>query len=231
MTHRSRTQRILMLAASTPLVTAGVLLPTSAFAAPATPHAGTVTTTTAGHGLTAPGVEWVETTDSPSGITFKLPGKATVENFSESADGTTITGRLYTVETADGFVVFAVTDLPGAQEYLHEGLQGFVQEFNKESGETLTSTSTQKTTVDGHPALDSRLATKGSDPMVGSTRLIADDTHVTQAVTMGPVANEKAVNLMHQQVLASIHIPLTPPSSVSPSHPNPNPHHDVPVAV
>ncbi|MGW0191663.1 hypothetical protein ACWDV7_38950 [Streptomyces sp. NPDC003362] len=43
------TQRLVMAAASTVLTAAGVLVPTSAFAAPAS-HTGTVAMTTAGHG-------------------------------------------------------------------------------------------------------------------------------------------------------------------------------------
>ncbi|MFD7279180.1 hypothetical protein ACFV80_19585 [Streptomyces sp. NPDC059862] len=49
MTRTSRTQRLVMLAASTGLAAGGALLPTSAFAAPATPHTGTTTMIAAGH--------------------------------------------------------------------------------------------------------------------------------------------------------------------------------------
>jgi predicted nucleic acid-binding protein len=50
MTRTSRTQRLVMLAASTALAAGGALIPSGAFAAtPATPHTGTVTAVVAGH--------------------------------------------------------------------------------------------------------------------------------------------------------------------------------------
>ena len=213
MTRLSRTQRILMLTASTAVAAGGVLLPTSAFAAPETPHVGSVTTMAAGHaghshqGITIPADEWVKTTDAPSGITVKLPGKATVQKLSIPAGGTTVTGRVYSVETDNGFFGFAVIDVPGGQEDLHEGLQGFLEGYNEGAGETLTSSSIRKTTIDGRPALDARLSTKGSDRVVGAARFIADDTHVVQAVTLGSATNKKAMDQMHQQLIASIRIP------------------------
>jgi hypothetical protein len=202
MTHRSQKQRILMLAASTAVVAGGVLLPTTAFATPQTPHGGH-----SHHSVTIPAVKWVKTTDAPSGITVRLPGKATVQKLSVPAVDMTVSGRVYTVKTDDGIVGFAVLDLPGGQEDLYEGLRGFLEGYKEGSGDTLTSTSSRKTTVDGRPALDTRLATKGSDRMVGAARFIGDDTHVVQAVTLGSAANEKDMDRMHQQIVASIRIP------------------------
>ncbi|MCZ1003589.1 hypothetical protein O1M63_45635 [Streptomyces mirabilis] len=49
MTRTSRTQRLVMLAASTALAAGGALIPSSAFAAPATPHTGPVVAVTASH--------------------------------------------------------------------------------------------------------------------------------------------------------------------------------------
>ncbi|WP_371642730.1 hypothetical protein [Streptomyces mirabilis] len=49
MPRTSRTQRLVMLTASTALAAGGVLLPTSAFAAPALPHTGAVATAAAHH--------------------------------------------------------------------------------------------------------------------------------------------------------------------------------------
>ncbi|MFE3416433.1 hypothetical protein ACFXMT_51425 [Streptomyces mirabilis] len=49
MTRTSRTQRLVMLAASTALAAGGALIPSSAFAAPATPHTGPVAAVTASH--------------------------------------------------------------------------------------------------------------------------------------------------------------------------------------
>ncbi|MFF2134168.1 hypothetical protein ACFVW1_54505, partial [Streptomyces olivochromogenes] len=116
MAHRSATQHLLMLTASTALAAGGVLLPTSAVATPETPGVGTIPTVAAwpsGHGhpgITNPGVEWVETTDAPSGITAKLPGKAKVEKKSIPVDGKSVNARSYGVETADGGVGFIVHD-------------------------------------------------------------------------------------------------------------------------
>lgn len=214
MTRRSRKQRSLMLAASTAVAAGGVLLPTSAFAAaPEVPQVNSVSTRVAGHDghshhdIAKPAVKWVKTTDSPSGITVKLPGKATVQKISAPAGVTTVTGRVYSVKTDDGFVGFAVLDLPGGQENLNDGLQGFLEGYNEASRDALASTGSRKTTVDGRPTLDARLSTKGSDRKVGAARFIADDTHIVQAVTLGSAANEKDVEQMHRQILASIRIP------------------------
>ncbi|MFE2972736.1 hypothetical protein ACFXKC_56315 [Streptomyces sp. NPDC059340] len=49
MPRTSRTQRLVMLTASTALAAGGVLLPTSAFAAPSIPHTGAVATAAAHH--------------------------------------------------------------------------------------------------------------------------------------------------------------------------------------
>ncbi|QIZ00899.1 hypothetical protein HEP87_53485 [Streptomyces sp. S1D4-11] len=49
MTRTSRAQRLVILAASTALAAGGALIPSSAFAAPATPHTGPVAAVTASH--------------------------------------------------------------------------------------------------------------------------------------------------------------------------------------
>ncbi|MER5185682.1 hypothetical protein ABT009_46815 [Streptomyces sp. NPDC002896] len=203
-----------MFTASTAVVAGGVLLPTSAFAAPAAPHMGTMTTISATQGghdqaVADPAEKWVETTDAPSGIKFKLPGKPKVEEFSEPADdGSIVTGRMYSVEKADGtFVILAVYDVPGTPANANLGLEGFREGFSEEFGKTATSTSGEKTTVDGHPAVDARLSTKDSAPLVGSSCYIAGDTHVIGITTVGHAADEKTVDQMHQQTLDGIRIP------------------------
>jgi len=225
MAKRSRKQNFAMLTASTVVAAGAVLLPTSAFAAPATPHTGTETTIAAtydGHGQydgqydTADTSEkWVETTDAPSGITFKLPGKPEVEDISETGpDGTTTTGRMYTVETADGALIgLVVYDVPGTTANLHDVLQGFRQGFTEEGGETATVSRGEETTVNGHPALDARLSVEGSEPLLGSTCLIGDETHIVQTATLGPAADEEAVDQMHQQTLDGVSMPSSAPSS------------------
>lgn len=211
MTRRHPTQRRLTFAALTGLAAAGVLLPTTAFATPQAPHPGTATTVVSavqtGHGSARPGVTWVNTTDSPSGITIRLPGKAEVQKFTVPTGAKSINGRLYMVETADNVVAVAVFDLPGAQGRLNDGLQGFLRSYNAGPGDSLTSTSSRKATVDGHPALDAHLATKKNPRTVGATRFISDGTHVVQAVTLGPEAKTKDVDQMHQQLIAGIHMP------------------------
>ncbi|MEV6652157.1 hypothetical protein [Streptomyces sp. NPDC051219] len=202
-----------MLATATALAVAGVVPPTSA--ALETPRAGTSTTMAAGHGghgrenhgITIPAVEWVKTTDSPSGITAELPGSSTVRKSAVPVDGKIVDVRLYGVEVADGFVGFVVFDLPGTQQDLDKMLQGSLEAYEQVTGETLTSSRIRKSTVDGHPALDARLSTEGGVRLVGATRFIADDAHLVQAVTLVPEANEKAMNQMHQRLIAGIRMP------------------------
>ncbi|MGW1886851.1 hypothetical protein [Streptomyces sp. NPDC001970] len=219
MTHRSRPQRLVILAASTALAAAGALLPTSAFAAPATPHAGTVAAAEAGraghgHGHGHQGsdvitVRWVESTDAPSGITFKIPETATVEKRAEAGDGKIASCRIYLMRTSDGLNgAVGVYDMPGTPETLRKALQGFVEGYNKEPGGKIAITSSRMTTVDGRPALDARLSTtEGKARGVGSVRFIADDTHVVQVLTLAGEADKKAADRMHQQLLAGVRIP------------------------
>ncbi|MFD7445988.1 hypothetical protein [Streptomyces sp. NPDC059909] len=215
MTHRARPQRLLVLTATTALAAAGVLLPTSSFAAPATPQISTVTTTEAGqgvpghHGTDITPATWAETTDAPSGVTFKLPGKPTVQEIPKSLDGLTPGARVYMAQSAEGIhSAVIVYDVPGSQATLSVGLQEFLRGYNAGSGERLTAGNSRQTTVDGRPALDAPLAAaKGGGKDSGSVRLIADDTHVVQIVTIGPKANEKAVKKTHQQLLAGVRIP------------------------
>ncbi|MBA4867162.1 hypothetical protein H1V43_38965 [Streptomyces sp. PSKA54] len=223
MALRSPKQRFAIFAASTAVAAGGVLLPTSAFAASATPHVGTVTTIAATQGSQGqqdaadPAEKWVETTDAPSGITFKLPGKPSVQEFSETgADGTTISGRQYMLAGTDGVVtVFVVYDAPGTQENLKNGLEGVRETFSTEFGETATSTSGKKTTVDGNPALRTDLSTKDDDPQTGSACIIAEENHMVHVLTLGDAADEKAVDEMHQQTLDNVHTPSSSGSSGS----------------
>lgn len=194
-----------MLAASTVLVAAGVLPSTTAAAvsAPAaTPHLGTV--------IAVPAVEWVKTTDPPSGITAELPGKARVEKDSVPVEGKRVEVRQYRVETPDAGFAFTIHDMPGDQHSLEELLQAFLDSYNEAQAgeEPLTSSDSQKTTVDGHPALDARLSTKEDDePQVGFLRFIAGDDHLIQAMSFGSEANEKTVTEMHERFLDSMRIP------------------------
>ncbi|MFG2873914.1 hypothetical protein ACGFYU_02695 [Streptomyces sp. NPDC048337] len=110
--------------------------------------------------------------------------------------------------TDDEGAGFGVFDMPGDRYSLEENLQGFLQAYSIVSGgEILTGTDVRKTMLDGHPALDARLSVTEGERSVGFIRLIADDTHLVQAVTFCPEVKEKALNEMHERLLASIRIP------------------------
>ncbi|MCM9080258.1 MULTISPECIES: hypothetical protein [Streptomyces] len=213
MTHRSRTQRLALLSASTALVTAGLLPSTTAFAAPAPAAAAGVAVTAAAAPTptpppTQPSQAAVKTTDPPSGISAELPGKAKVRSGSIPLDGKTVGARVYGVETPGGATGFAVYDVPGDRLPLEDALKGFVNAYGLMGGGTLTSENVRKTTVDGHPALDATLTgVDGTEVLAGSIRLISDDDHVIMALTFVPEENEKNLNAMHKQLLDSLQIP------------------------
>ncbi|MGP4085799.1 hypothetical protein [Streptomyces sp. KR55] len=200
-------QRLLMVAGSTALAAGGVLLPTSAFAAPATPPAGIMTTMVAeqdDHGQTD-AAEWVKTTDSPSGITFSLPGQAAVEEIAEDANY--YAGRSYSVTTADESTLVSVNEAPGMSEDLDGLLQSDLQLDSADPSDDLKATDIQKTTVDGHPAIDARVTDPADASTVGFIRLISNDTHVVKVLTIDSAADEKNVNQTHQKVRNSVSIP------------------------
>ncbi|MEU7603578.1 hypothetical protein AB0B78_25670 [Streptomyces sp. NPDC040724] len=192
-----------MLSASVALIAGGV--PTSA-AALAAPSAAALLYVTA---LPAtPAVDWVETTDPPSGITAELPGKATVRKATVSIEGKEVDARVYIAETPDGAVGFAVHDMPGGQYPLKDNLQRVIESYMQNTAEPLTSSNVHKTTFDGRPALDARLTSETEDEtLTGFIRLIADDKHLVQALALGPEANEKALKAMHERLLATLRIP------------------------
>ncbi|GGN81049.1 hypothetical protein GCM10011579_067220 [Streptomyces albiflavescens] len=212
MTHRSLAQRLLMLAAPTALAAGGVLLPTSALAAPMTPHFGTVTTQVGGvsghhhHGTATPGVKWVETTDAPSGITFKLPGKPKMQEIPQKEAGD-YPARVYAVPTSDGFMYFLVIDVRGAgPAELKDAVEGTRQGMADDWGGAAV-TSQKHNTVDGRPALDARFSSTKGDHMVATSLAVADDDHIVQAVTVGPEAKEKSVTEAQEQAAAGLRIP------------------------
>ncbi|MFB6822102.1 hypothetical protein ACFCXA_10995 [Streptomyces virginiae] len=207
MTHRSRTQRLALLSASTALVTAGLLPSTSAFAAPA-PAAAVAAAPTPTPPSTPSAQGAVRTTDPPSGISAELPGKAKVRSGSIPLDGKPVGARVYGVETPGGGTAFAVYDVPGDRLPPEDALKGFVDAYGLMGGGTLTSENVRKTTVDGHPALDASLTgVEGSEKLAGSIRVISDDDHVVMALTFVPEENEKDLNAMHKQLLDSLRIP------------------------
>ncbi|MEU7724851.1 hypothetical protein AB0B78_06370 [Streptomyces sp. NPDC040724] len=207
MADRSRTQRLLMLSASAALAAGGVLPAAPAFsAAPAFPAAPAAYV---GAQTTAPAVEWVTTTDPPSGITAELPGKAQVRKASiPTAGGGTVEGRSYGLEVPEGAIGFTVHDIPGDQLSLDEALKGLTGKYEALGGAPLTSTDVRKKTVDGRRVIDARLSTVEHDQrLVGWVRVIADDDHLVQALTLGPEADEKTLKEMHERLVDSIRIP------------------------
>ncbi|MFD8215507.1 hypothetical protein ACFV2U_17650 [Streptomyces sp. NPDC059697] len=212
MTRRSHFQRLLLLAASTTVIAGGAVLPSSAMAATAAPHTAAVTTVASDHdghrqhGSPTSAKQWVETTDTASGITFRLPEKPKVEHYTKAKGRAS--GRFYTVENDHGIVGFLVIDASGAQLNLNDCLLSFVDGYNAEShssSEVLTSTGVHKTTVNGRPALDARLS--APDGTVGSARFIHDGDHYVVALSLGPKEKEKPMSESYQQLLASIHMP------------------------
>lgn len=180
----------------------GVLLPAAAPPPPAVPRA------TAAHAVpaaTGAVEEWTPATDAPSGVSAELPGEAEEEKTSVPVGGEPVSGRVYGVETGEAFVGFAVFDTPGAARDLRAGLKGFLDAYERESGETLRSTDVRATTVDGRPVLDARLSS--SDDMAGATRFIGAGGHVVQAVTFGPEDNRKHLDGLHRRLLAGIRFP------------------------
>ncbi|WP_405832371.1 MULTISPECIES: hypothetical protein [unclassified Streptomyces] len=203
MADRSRTQRqrLLMLSAAAALVAGGVLPSAPAFSDPAAAYAGAVTAT--------PAEEWVKTTDPPSGITAELPGKAQVRKVSiPTAGGGTVEGRSYGLEVPEGAIGFTVHDIPGDQLSLDEAIRGLIAKYKQFGGAPLVSTDVRKKTVDGRRVIDARLSTVEHDQrLVGWVRVIADDDHLVQALTLGPESGEKTLKKMHERFVDSIHIP------------------------
>ncbi|MFD8197645.1 hypothetical protein [Streptomyces wuyuanensis] len=199
----ARTKRLLVFSLAAAAVAGGAVASSTASAAPVTPRAGAVTAMQAE--LRA---GWVKTTDAPTGVTVDLPGKATVQKHTERILGQDVTSRGYLLETKEGFVVFAVTEVPDTYDMrLATELQSFIEGVKEETGSSFISTGAKETTVEGRPALDARIATDEGERMSGSTRLIDGGKYLVQVVSVGPEANEKALNKTHQQIVDSIRIP------------------------
>ncbi|MFC9583596.1 hypothetical protein ACFVJ8_12310 [Streptomyces yangpuensis] len=202
MTHRSRTQRLVLFSASVALAACGV--PTSAGAAAAVPgHRSTSMAV-----LAVPAVKWVKTTDAPSGITIELPGKATIRKATASLDGKPVEARVYAADSPDGGAAFSVHDMPGDRYPLEDNLQRFLESYMVNTAEPLDSSDVRKHTVDGRSVLDARLTSEtGGEPVVGFTRLISADDHFVQVMVLGPEGKEEALQAMHERLLKSLRIP------------------------
>lgn len=195
MTRLSRFQRFALLTASTTVITGGVLLPGTAFAAPA-PHAPSVA---------AADARWVATKDADSGVTARLPGKSTAEDMGG--------GRTYMVETDSGVTQFSVVDSPGGgQNDLDSALKSFVSGYNEPaqtSDEKVRSTNVSTdTTADGHRTLQADLT--APDGTVGRVGFIDGGDHVVQIAAIG-VDTPDTVRADYQQILDSVQLPADQP--------------------
>lgn len=208
MARRSLIQRLAMVLAPTALAAGGVLMPTSAFAAPSPPHVATATTTVEPrgdrdeHGRTTTAVRWVKAVDPSSGITFALPGRSAPEKL--ESDG--VRGRLYTAPTSDGFVYVLVIDMKGAgPAELEEMVEGTRQALAEEFGDG-TITSQEDGTMDSRPSLDARLANTRDDLTVSATQTVTED-HIVQVLTVGSRTDERSVTTTHEHAVDSLRIP------------------------
>ncbi|MFD8391243.1 hypothetical protein ACFV2N_19105 [Streptomyces sp. NPDC059680] len=202
MVRLSKFQRLTLLAASTTVITAGVLSAGSAFAAPAAPHTAAVTT--AGHPDAAP--RWKQITDSPSGITVRLPGKPVVQKY--SAHG--VNSRSYLVPTGYGAMGFSVFDGPGKAPDkpwdLKTGLKGAVDGYNSgDVGARLRSTDVHDGTKDGDHYLEARLV--GADGRTGHIRMVDHGEQAMMVMIVGTDDQRHAVDQDYRQVLDSIKAP------------------------
>ncbi|MGW2746191.1 hypothetical protein [Streptomyces sp. NPDC001450] len=200
MTRLARFQRLALLAASTTVITGGVLLPTSAFAAPATPPATTATVADAA-------TRWTQTTDESSGVTAELPGDAQMQKYTVNG----IKGRAYQVATDYGSIGFMVYDAPrgGGQWDLKGSLKNALDNYNKDSRSTddvLTSHDVRESATDGgQPVVDAALS--AGDGTVGHTRFVDLGDHMVQILVMGTKDTQKTMDADYRQFLNRLQLP------------------------
>ncbi|WP_159033053.1 hypothetical protein [Streptomyces fodineus] len=202
MIRLSKYQRLALLAASTTVITGGVLSQGAAFAAPAAPHPASVTA--AGHVDAA--TQWKQVTDTPSGITVQLPGKPRTQ---ENTDNQ-ISCRDYVVPTGYGAIGFSVYDGPASEANkpwdLEAGLKNAVDGYNSgDPGARLRSTDVHDGTKDGHRYLEAKLV--GADGRVGHIRLVDLGQRAIIIEDVGNSDQRDSVDHDYQQVLDSIKLP------------------------
>ena len=204
MTRRSTLRRLVLLAASTGVITGGVLLPTSAFAAPP-PRTASVATADAGSGDAA---GWSRTTDTTSGISVRLPDRPLVQQNNE--DG--VRTRLYLVPTEYGAIGFSVFEAPGTDPSapwdLKATLSSVLEGYNsdaKSSREVLRSTGAHAGTTKGSPDLGADLT--AADGSRGHIRLIDLGEHMVVVMTVSERGHQDLMDKDHRQVLDSVRVP------------------------
>ncbi|MFJ9820069.1 hypothetical protein ACIRU3_33330 [Streptomyces sp. NPDC101151] len=200
MTRLSKFQRVALLAASTTVITGGLMLPGTAFAAPQT-----ATVATDAHGADS-AAQWAATTDHTSGVTAELPGQPEKETISENG----VEGRTYTVPTEYGAMAFGVFDAPDGSAWdLAANLQSALDGYNSDSkspDDVLTSSDVQEgTTADGQPALDAALS--APDGTIGHVRFIDAGDHMVEIVVLGTQDAQQDVDADYMQLLNGLQLP------------------------
>ncbi|THA78703.1 hypothetical protein [Streptomyces sp. A0592] len=200
MSRRSRTQRLVILLASVGLIAGGVPASATALAATGPLHVTAL--------VASPAVDWVETTDPPSGITAELPGKASVRKQNVSIEGKNVDARMYSVDTPDGTVGFTVHDMPGDQYSLEDLLKGFAESYMQATAEPMDTSNVRKVVFEGRPAIEADLASVADgERLAGFILITADDARLVQALALGPEANEKALKATYERFLDSLRLP------------------------
>ncbi|MGW1807742.1 hypothetical protein [Streptomyces sp. NPDC002078] len=192
MVRLSRFHRLALLTASTAVITGGVLSQGSAFA----------------------DTQWQKITDSPSGITVRLPGKPVVQKYSDHG----VNSRDYVVPTGYGALGFSVFDGPGKAPDkpwdLRTGLKAAVDGYNSsDTSARLHSTDVHAGTKDGDRYLEARLV--GAEGRVGHIRLVDHGKQSIVVMTVGTGRQRAAVDRDYRQVLDSIKTPHHAPRQVA----------------
>ncbi|MEU0049241.1 hypothetical protein [Streptomyces sp. NPDC006309] len=215
MTRPATYRRLALLAASTTVITAGALLPTSAFAAPPAPHTTTVALAGTGTGIgtgtmtrtssaeaggTGSVGRWTDITDEGSGITAQLPGQPKTQRLDDQ------NGRAHQVRTAYGGIGFSVFD--GGDFDLPATLKENLDHYNDDSGspdDVLRSDHVRKgATDDGSPTLDADLV--AADGTVGHTTYTVVKDHLLELYVIGTHDKADAIQADYDQLMDSVRL-------------------------
>jgi hypothetical protein len=184
MVRLSRFHRLALLAASTAVITGGALSQGSAFAA----------------------TQWQQITDSPSGISVRLPGKPVMQRYSDHG----VNSRDYVVPTRYGALGFSVFDGPAHAQAepwdLKTGLKSAVDGYNSaDTGAGLRSTDVHEGAKDGDRYLEAKLVGVGG--RTGHIRFVDHGRQSIVVMTVGHDDQRDAVDRDYRQVLDSVKVP------------------------
>ncbi|HEX6198572.1 MAG TPA: hypothetical protein VFZ37_21895 [Jiangellaceae bacterium] len=160
------------------------------------------TTTGSGPALpeqaTADESEWVELTDEPSGIRFKMPEPTEPQADSATMpDGTPVTLRQYSLLTErDVELGVNVIDTPGTDYDFDAGIDGVAGTLD---GEVI---STAETEVGGDPAVDVEISY--GEGYIVFFRLVTGEEHIVQSLASGPESERAAVRRTHRRLSESV---------------------------